>query len=277
MLLTENDFPSMGFVMDHAAPAGTVARFIGADEDPTDIGTWERHLGDDVWLVFITHVQSNTGLATPVGEITALARERGIVSIVDVAQSAGVIPIDLQTWQADFLIGSCVKWLCGGPGAGFLWLSEEMAATAEPVDIGWFSHASPFEFDIHQFRYADSALRFWGGTPSVAPFVIGANAIAQLSGHGIDRIRRHNLQLCRLLMEAADGRCLVSPTDDDRRGGTVVVRLPEDPQARLVEALTEAGIAFDGRASGIRLSPHIYNTMAEVEAAADIIRGLANL
>ncbi len=274
VLLTDNDFPSMGFVLDKARPAGYGLNFIGEAEDASDIDTWQKHLSDDVGLVFITHVHSNSSCQVPVAEITRLARARGIITVVDIAQSAGIIPIDLQQWQADFVIGSCVKWLCGGPGAGFLWLSEDMLATAEPIDVGWFSHEQPFEFDIHNFKFSESALRFWGGTPSVMPYVQGANSINMLADYGIDRIRRHNVELSQLIMDAAGKQHLESPLDPACRGGTVVVRYSEPRQERLAAALQSADVRFDGRAAGIRLSPHIYNSRTEVECVAGIIEGL---
>ncbi|QXP36821.1 aminotransferase class V-fold PLP-dependent enzyme [Shewanella algae] len=119
-------------------------------------------LGEDVALAFITHAISETGQLQSVSEICALARSLGVMTVVDIAQSLGVIPIDLGQWQADAVLGSCVKWCCAGPGAAFLWLSDRLAQTLEPVDLGWFSHEAPFEFDIHDFRYAKGAKRFWG-------------------------------------------------------------------------------------------------------------------
>ncbi len=272
IVLTEHDFPSMGFVLEKARRAGFELRFIPADEDTGDAATWQRQLGKDVAMVFITHVQSNSGRQVPVADIAALARQTGCVSVVDIAQSAGVIPIDLQAWQADFVLGSCVKWSCGGPGAGYLWVSDEMAEQCQPVDVGWFSHAQPFEFDIHHFEYAPAALRFWGGTPSVMPYVVAANSIRQLHAYGISRIRQHNLRLSRLLMDAAGAANLVSPLQDDARGGTVVVAFPEAAQQKLMADLNAADVRFDGRASGIRLSAHIYNTQEEIETVCGILR-----
>ena len=104
---------------------------------------WDGVLTDKTCCVLITHVQSNNSCRLPVKAITELAHQRNIYSIVDIAQSVGIIPIDLQNWQADFVIGSCVKWLCGGPGSGFLWAQEDIADHCEPLDVGWLSHQKP--------------------------------------------------------------------------------------------------------------------------------------
>jgi kynureninase len=153
----------MGFVLQQAARHGYGLRALTNDLDTLDPSVWDDHLGEEVCLVLITHLQSNTGRQVPVAEICAAAHAKGISTIVDIAQPVGVIPMDLEAWRADFALGSCVKWLCGGPGAGFPWIDAERLAECEPADVGWFSHENPFEFDIHDFRYAGDALRFWGG------------------------------------------------------------------------------------------------------------------
>jgi kynureninase len=271
IVLSESDFPSMGFVLEKAKRSSHELRFIPAGEDVTDPDTWRRYMDDDVALVFITHVHSETSVRVPVADITGIARQQGIISIVDIAQSVGVIPIDLESWQADFVIGSSVKWLCGGPGAAYLWLSEEMSQICTPVDVGWFSHGQPFEFDIHHFEYAPSALKFWGGTPSVLPYVAAEHSIRLLQSHGIDEVRRYNIELSQPLIDAAGGNVLVSPADHSIRGGTVVVKFPDDVGIDILATLNEAGVLFDERPSGIRLSPHIYNTPDEIETVAAIL------
>lgn len=264
LVLSEQDFPSTGFVFDRARLQGYRVKFIPRDADLLDTDTWKAYLSDDVLCVFITHVLSNTSARVPVGDITALAAGRGIVSIVDIAQSVGVVPIDLQRWQADFVVGSCVKWLCGGPGAGYLWANPAMVAKCNPVDVGWFSHENPFAFDIHDFRYAADARRFWGGTPAVLPFVVADHSIQVALSVGIEKIRAHNIELTRALMDAVDPARLRTPPGPGERGGTVVVDFA-DRQPLVEQRLKSAGVHFDSRASGIRLSPHIYTGRAEID------------
>ena len=165
VLLSEEAFLSLAFVFQMAAGSGFRLKYIDGGADAGDPEVWKGQLTADVGLVLLTHVHSNSGLQTPVKDISELARERGITSVVDVAQSVGVLPIDVRYWNADFVVGSCVKWVCGGPGAGFLWANPSVVDQSQPIDVGWFSHDDPFEFDIHRFRYATDSLRFWGGTP----------------------------------------------------------------------------------------------------------------
>jgi selenocysteine lyase/cysteine desulfurase len=274
LLCTEHDFPSMVFVLERAQRFGFQLRIMrGLGDELLDVDTWKKHLTQDVGSVLISHVHSNSGRRVPVADITALTRERDILSIVDIAQSVGCLPINLAGWHADFVLGSCVKWLCGGPGAGFLWAGPRAIAGSEPSDVGWFSHEDPFEFDIDRFRYAPDALRFWGGTPSVTPFVVAANSIALINEIGVHTIREHNIRMCDILCDALPAGELACPTDPALRGATLVVQPAESRVAKVTAALRSKSVEFDQRASGLRLSPHIYNTSAEMEAVAACLQG----
>jgi len=270
ILLTEDAFPSLGFVFARATDSGHEVKLIGRDEDAQDPDVWARHLTPDVGLVLITHVHSSSSERIPVGEVVALARERSVVSIVDIAQSVGVVPIDLSAWNADFVVGSSVKWLCGGPGAGYLWVNPEMVAQCEPIDVGWFSHADPFELDIHRFRFADDALRFWGGTPSVLPSLVARRSIELIDSIGVENVSATNVALTERLINPIDDAMLASPREPARRGGTVVIDRG-GRTAELADRLREADVQFDVRPTGIRLSPHIYNTMDEIDAVLEIL------
>jgi kynureninase len=264
IVFSEQDFPSMGFVLEQASRAGYNIRMIPGNLDTSNVETWEQYLSDDVGVALITQVYSNTGQQLPVAEITAIAREREIVSIVDICQAVGVVPIDLQHWQADFVLGSCVKWLCGGPGAGYLWVNPDIVAECEPVDVGWFSHADPFEFDITNFRYADSALRFWGGTPSVLPYALAASSLELLYGIGIEPIRQHNIELTNRILEALPPAAIVTPREASARGGTLVLNFGT-AQPAIEAKLRRAQVRFDTRSTGMRLSPHIYNNREQMD------------
>ncbi|MGN6209369.1 aminotransferase class V-fold PLP-dependent enzyme [Asticcacaulis sp.] len=249
IVMSVQAFPSLGFVAQQAERLGF--RFEILEGDPADIATWEAAMAPDVAVIVAMHVHSNTSVVSPVAEIASLARARGIFSIVDVAQSAGILSIDAMAWQADALIGSCLKWLCGGPGAGFLWCPHDL----KPLNVGWFSHENPFEFNIRDFRYAPDARRFWGGTPSVAPYVLATTGIRTISDIGVETILRHN----RALIAQID------PPDRSGKGGTLCYK-PMDIE-KTMTALTAAGCRFDRRGETLRLSFHIYNT----EQDADIV------
>jgi kynureninase len=264
LLASEESFPSLGFVLDRARRRGWQARF--APHRPDDPDAWDAALTADVRAVLVTHVHSNSGRVAPVAEIAKLCATRDILCIVDVAQSAGILPLDFTALGADIVLGSCVKWLCGGPGAGFLWIRPDLVSRLEPDDVGWFSHADPFEMDIHSFRYAPDARRFWGGTPAVASYVIAASSLRVVHELGVESILAHNRRLIAAFADAltAEWRARLPtwPT-----GGTLCIPLG-DQQAAITAALTARGVQFDCRGDVVRISFHACNSAADAVEVA---------
>ncbi len=263
ILLCEEDFPSIGFVAAAATARGYRTRFLPRGEAVEDIAVWEAALAEDVQLAIVTHAFSNRSARLPVDAITQAARDRSAFSVVDAVQTAGVVPVDVAGWSADFVVGSSVKFLCGGPGAAFLWVSDAVLAQTQPLDVGWFSHANPFAFDIHDFRAADDAARFWGGTPSVLPFVQAAHSIDVLLDIGVESIHAHNQGLIQQIHDTLPLARIRSARDRDRRGNTVLIAV-DDPAAALA-TLREATILVDAREGCIRLAPHIYNRSEDID------------
>jgi kynureninase len=266
LLAAEDSFPSLGFVLQRAQRIGFCARLIPRIHDPSSLAGWSDAITSDVAAVLVTHVHSNTGAVAPVAQIAALCRERGTRCIVDIAQSAGILPLSVTEFGADVVLGSCVKWLCGGPGAGFMWISPALLPHLAPPDVGWFSHADPFEFDVHSFRYASDARRFWGGTPSVVPYAIAAESLRVLAAIGIDCIRSHTLQLVEAFRDAlpVPWRSKIDPA---RIGGTICLDLA-DAHCAITHRLRENSVRFDSRAAVVRLSFHIYNTAQDAACLA---------
>jgi kynureninase len=265
ILMSEEDFPSIAFALQKAGGAGYRLKFIPAEADTSDIDVWDQQTTSDVAMILVTHVQSNNGRQLPVQLITNLSRQKNILSLVDIAQSAAILPIDLQAWAADFVVGSCVKWIGGGPGAGFLWVSPDVIERCEPQSVGWFSHSNPFEFDIHNFNYAPDALRFWGGTPSVLPYVVASHSLKFINNIGVDNIRAHNIVLVDKIIQAISPEDLVSPMELERRGGTLILDF-RDRDQDMIKRLRDAHVQFDARAKGIRLSPHLCNNSQQIDA-----------
>lgn len=265
-LLHEDAFPSIGFVLRALQRHGHRLRLIPRDADPGLADTWTRASTADVRGVVLTHVHSNTGRTTPAPEVARHCREHGLLCIVDVAQSAGILPWSVESMQADAVIGSCIKWLCGGPGAGFLWLRPELCAQLEPTDVGWFSHANPFEFDIHHFEPAADARRFWGGTPDVAPFVLATQSLRELQGIGVPSILAHNRELIDVFRSALPQRWRPMVRTEGH-GGTLCLQAGSEA-ASISERLRESAVRHDRRADTLRISFHLCNDAPDAERVA---------
>ena len=270
VLVSEIDFPGMGFALKKSLPENCEIRFIPENEDITNSSIWDAYMTEDIDLVFVSHAYSNTGQLSPISDVISMARSRDIISILDIAQSAGIVPIDLTALKPDFMLGSSVKWLCGGPGASYLWVNTERLSSCEPKDVGWFSHENPFEFDIHNFRYHNSALKFWGGTPVVAPFVIATNSINYFTKIGIKNIRKHNQALIAKTANEIDLE-FISPRDEVIRGGTMILDFGSNQQ-KVLNHLQDNNIGVDHRSHGIRISPHIYNDEQDIDQLISVIK-----
>ena len=215
-------------------------------------------------LVPISHVLFKNAEIQDIEPIVRRAHEAGAYVVLDCYQSAGVVPFDLTALDVDFAVGGSVKWLCGGPGAGWLYVRPDLAERLEPTFVGWQGHARPFAFEP-ELEYAPGVRRFLTGTPNVPALYAASAGYDVIEEIGVDRIRQRSLVLTSLLIELLEdaGFEISSPRDPARRGGTVLVRTPDDPAVH--RELGERGIICDFRPdAGIRLGPHFYNSEDEL-------------
>jgi kynureninase len=222
-------------------------------------------------LVPITHVLFKTAEIQDVAAIVRRAHELGAHVLLDAYQSVGIVPLDVTELEVDFAVGGSVKWLCGGPGNGWLYVRPDLAETLEPTFTGWQAHARPFAFEP-ELEYADGAARFLTGTPNVPALYAATAGYDLIEEIGIEPIRAKSLRQTQLLIELADaaGFEIGSPREPERRGGTVTVRTPEFEAVH--RELAARQILCDFRpAAGLRLGPHYYNMDDEVRHAVDQI------
>ena len=226
-------------------------------------------------LVPISHVLFKTGEIQDVEPIVRRAHEVGAYVILDCYQSAGIVPFDVTALDVDFAVGGSVKWLCGGPGNGWLYVRPDHAASLEPAFTGWQAHERPFGFE-EEMEYASGATRFLTGTPNVPALYAATAGYDLIEEIGVERIRENSLHQTQLLIDLADaaGFEVRSPRDAARRGGTVTVFVPEFPA--VYRELMERQIICDFRPdAGIRLGPHFFNSDDElrhtIEQIGDIV------
>ena len=148
--------------------------------------------------------------------------------MLDAYQSAGCVPLDVTALGVDFAVGGSVKWLCGGPGAGWLYVRPDLIERLEPAVTGWQAHARPFAFEP-ELEYADGIARFLTGTPNVPALYACTPGYDLIEEIGVERIRANSLRQTQLLIDGADARGfgVRSPREPERRGGTVTVNVPD--------------------------------------------------
>jgi kynureninase len=232
-----------------------------------DDGEIVERIDERTLLVPISHVLFKASEIQDVEPIVRRAHEVGARVILDCYQSAGIVPLDVTALGVDFAVGGSVKWLCGGPGNGWLYVRPDLAETLEPTFTGWQAHARPFAFE-EELEYASGAARFLTGTPNPAAHYAATAGYDLIEEIGVARIREGSLRQTQLLLDLADEANfeIRSPRDPARRGGTVTIHVPEF--AAVHRALEERGILCDFRPdAGIRLGPHFYNSDDELRFA----------
>jgi kynureninase len=225
-------------------------------------------------LVPISHVLFKNAEIQEIEPIIRRAHECGAHVVLDCYQSAGVVPFDVTALDVDFATGGSVKWLCGGPGAGWLYVRPDLAERLEPTFVGWQGHARPFAFET-SMEYAPGAARFLTGTPIVAANYAASAGYEIIAEIGVDRIRENSMRQTALLVDLVDaaGFELTSPRDPERRGGSVVFRVPEFPAVHAELAARE--IICDYRPdAGIRFGPHFFTTDDELRFAVSQVQDI---
>jgi kynureninase len=263
----EGNFPSVRYLYQAQRGADIL---VAADAEGVVEAIDERTL-----LVPVTHVLYKTGEIQDVEAIVARAHEVGALVVLDAYQSVGTVPLDVTSLGVDFAVGGSVKWLCGGPGAAWLYVRPDLASTLEPALTGWQAHARPFAFEPEQ-DYAEGAARFLTGTPNVPALYAATAGYDVVEEVGVVRIRERSQEQTSLLVELLDdaGFAAGGAHEPERRGGTVVVQVPGSK--RVNRQLAERGVICDWRPDvGLRLGPHFFNTDDELRFAVEQIVELA--
>jgi len=225
--------------------------------------------------VVISHVLFRTAELVDVRPFVEKAHRYGALVVLDAYQSMGSVPFDVKDLDVDFLVGGSVKWLCGGPGAGYLYVHPNIIHRLEPRDAGWFSHARPFGFEPPPIEFAEGIARFTGGTPNMPACYQAREGYRIIREVGVPAVREKARRQTQILFDSARARgyTVNSPAEFERRGNHVTVDFPgaEDVKAELIRR----GFIVDYRpGAGIRIAPHFYNSDDECRAILDEISAI---
>lgn len=269
IVMTELDFPSVRYVYDQLAPRLGAKVVVVPSEDGMSVDE-ERLLSaidERTALVAISHVLFRSAYIMDVEAVCQRAHDVGAVVSLDAFHSVGVIPVNVKRIGADFLTGGVLKWLCGGPGACFLYASPEASARFAPALTGWQAHRRPFGFE-GEMEYAEGAARWLSGTPVIPALYAATEGPRLVRKAGIEAIRAKSIRQTTRLVELADerGYPVRAPRDSSRRGGTVALDVPHAYE--IAQFLLSRDIIVDYRPNaGIRIAPHFYTSDGELERA----------
>lgn len=269
------NFPSVMYVYEAHAESKKLRIEMVESEDGITVSL-EKMLAaidEQTLLVPISHVLFKSAFLQDAQAIIKRAHEVGAYVILDTYQSAGTVPVNAQELDVDFIVGGSVKWLCGGPGAGYLYVRPDLRDKLQPRMTGWQAHEEPFAFESGPIRYAPNSFRFLHGSPHI-PCLYSAQAGYDIINEiGVDRIREKSIRQTSWLIEAAleQGWNVPTPKDPQQRGGAVIIDVPNG--AAVTKELIEREIIVDYRPqAGIRVSPHFYTKDEELEITIKGIR-----
>lgn len=223
-------------------------------------------IDEQTLLVSVSHVAFRSSFVHDLAAITRRAHEMGALVIADLYQSAGVLPVDVHALGVDFATGGSVKWLCGGPGAGYLYVRPDLRPHLRPAATGWMAHRHPFEFESGPIDFADDAFRFLNGTPNIPALYSARSGYEIVNEIRVEAIRAKSLRQTQHLIDLADeaGFCVRSCRDPRVRGGVVVLDVPNGQEVTRELARREVLVDYRPNA-GIRIAPHFYTADAELD------------
>jgi kynureninase len=271
IVYSELNFPSVMYVYEAHARTGTLRIETVKSDDGITVPL-ERMLeaiDETTLLVPFSHVLFKSAFLQDAKAIIERAHEVGAMVVLDTYQSAGTVPFSVKELNADFATGGSVKWLCGGPGAGYLYVRPDLQQRLEPKTTGWMAHEEPFAFDP-ELRYASNITRFLHGSPAIPALYAAQSGYKIINEIGVEKIREKSVRQTDYLIQLAEeaGFRVTSPRESTRRGGTVTIA-PDSASNVAMELIRREFIVDYRPGAGVRISPHFYTTDEELELVVE--------
>lgn len=275
----EGEYPANVYPWMNLAARGVTLRSVGLraggavslDDLATAIDSQTR-------IVTLSWVEFASGFRNDLAAVGQLCRERGVLFFVDAIQGLGALPLDVQQTPIDFLAADGHKWLLGPEGAGVLYIRREALNCLRPINVGWNSVVGALDFSGIDFRLKPHAGRYESGTLNPGGIVALGASLELLLAVGIDSVASHILaltdQLCERLSGTAwqvFGRAML-----ETRSGIVSLEAPFGLDlATALKWLRQRGVVVNVRAGRLRVSPHAYNTVEEIDRLVSLLGELS--
>ena len=232
-------------------------------------------INDRTRVVALSHVQFGSGYRIDLRPIADEVHAAGGLLCVDAIQSAGAMPVDVQALGIDFLAAGSHKWLLGAEGAGFVYCDEDLCQQLEPPIAGVLGRINALDYGNYDERWLPDARRFETGTMSVLSLRAMRASVELLLEVGLDTVWSRIDTLCQHLRGrlAEKGYKVVSPPGPNERSGIVAFDWTghEDEHDRVVKELADKDIIIANRMGHLRITPHFYNSLEQVEAVVEAL------
>lgn len=269
IVVSDFEFPAVAQIWHAQEQRGARVVHVATSGNTVPIEHFAAAIDEQTAVVSLTHVCFRNGSRLDVPAIVKLAHRKGALVLLDSYQTLGTMPIDVKALQVDFLVSGVLKYLLSSAGLAFLYVRKELVQDLQPTCMGWFSQADIFAMDVHANTPSPTARRFESGTPPVPNIYAALAGIGLVQSVGVSRIEAHIGKLTEAIKEGARqrGYTLVTPIDPKQHGALITLRSHD--VNLLVSRLKQDGIITSSRDDNLRISPHIYNNLEDIERLMD--------
>jgi len=270
VVMGEFEFPTMGHIWLAQRVRGAEVQFVSAEGNCIPAANYEKMVDRNTLIVPLTHVCFKNGFRSEVNAISQIAHDAGALVMLDNYQDCGTRPVDVKAMDLDFFVTGTLKYLLGPPGLAFMYVRKELISSLVPTVTGWFAQTNPFAFDPQTIDLSPTARRFESGSPSVPNVYAAMPGFELLREIGMENVASHIKKLTQSLLSCARDLGICSKTPADSAGPLVVLQCKDSTV--LVQRLGESNIVASNRHDGLRISFHVYNTMDDVQAVAEVLK-----
>jgi len=271
VVVSDFEFPTIGQIWQAQHSRGAQIVQVPASGNTIPMQWFADVIDERTRLVSISHVCYRNGSRLDVPAIVDLAHRKGALVLLDGYQTIGTMPLDVKQLQVDFLVGGTLKYLLASAGLAYLYVRKELLAQLQPTSSGWFAQANIFAMDHRAHSPAPNARRFEAGTPAVPALYAALAGIKLIQSIGVARIQAEIRELTGAIKAGAmrRGFNLVTPVDPNQHGALIALR--SHKVDLLVKWLAADGIIVSSRDGNLRISPHFYNNLADVDRLLDCL------
>ena len=275
VVMGEFEFPTMGHIWLAQRVRGAEVQFVSAEGNRIPAANYEKIVDRNTLIVPLTRVCFKNGFRSEVSAITQIAHHSGALVMLDDYQDCGTRPVDVKALDLDFFVTGTLKYLLGTPGLAFMYARKELISSLVPTVTGWFAQTNPFAFDPQHIDLSPSARRFESGSPSMPNVYAAVPGFELLREIGMENVAGHIKRLAQSLLSCARDVGIRAKTPANSAGPLVVLQCKDSDL--MLQKLAASDIVASNRHDGLRISFHVYNTMDDVKAVAEVLKKNINL
>jgi len=269
VVCTDLDFPTLAYQWA-VKPEIELVVLESPDGIRIDPEQFESAVDERTLFLATSHVFFSTGYIQDIAGLADIAHRAGAWCLIDGYQGAGQVALDVAAAGVDFYTAGPLKWLLGGPGLAYLYVRRDLIEGLHPRITSWFAAERQFDFDPKEFTYRPDARRFELGTPSLPTVHTALGGQEIVDEVGIEAIVARNRHLTEhLVSRCHEAGLAMRLPDPEHRSAIVMVR--HDHPSGAVRHLADHGVIVDHRPGHVRISPHFYNTEAEIDRCVEVL------